>query len=101
MGDYYCAGSLDTHVVFGIFVASLRAVGCATTLASVLFGEKVVAASSSSKTSAILARTTPGGQKCKAGLQSETFVVLEAVLQSIAKFTPGLTMIGNETESPA
>ena len=34
MGDYYCAGSLDTHVVFGIFVASLRAVGCATTLAS-------------------------------------------------------------------
>ena len=34
MGDYYCSGSLDEHVVLGIFVASLRAVGCATTLAS-------------------------------------------------------------------
>ena len=37
MGDYYCVGSLDQHVVTGIFVASLRAVGCAATLASAGF----------------------------------------------------------------
>ena len=30
----FCSGSLDSHVIFGIFVASLRAVGCAATLAA-------------------------------------------------------------------
>ena len=32
--SYYCAGTLDDSVVVGIFVAALRAVGCAATLAA-------------------------------------------------------------------
>ncbi|KAL1528164.1 hypothetical protein AB1Y20_009525 [Prymnesium parvum] len=34
----YCAGALDAHVMLGILIASLRAVGCAATLASAGFG---------------------------------------------------------------
>ena len=34
MWSYYCAGTLDQAVIFGIFIASLRAVGCAATLAT-------------------------------------------------------------------
>ena len=32
--SFYCSGTLDESVVLGIFVASLRAVGCAATLAA-------------------------------------------------------------------
>ena len=34
MWSFYCAGTLDASVVMGIFVASLRSVGCAVTLAA-------------------------------------------------------------------
>lgn len=32
--SFYCSGTLDQNVILGIFVASLRAVGCAATLAA-------------------------------------------------------------------
>ena len=34
MWSFYCSGTLDASVVLGIFVASLRSVGCAITLAA-------------------------------------------------------------------
>ena len=34
MWSFYCSGTLDSSVVLGIFVASLRSVGCAITLAA-------------------------------------------------------------------